>query len=148
MRIDWNIIDEQYFENEGYYYVEINTPIGIFLGETQADEIDIQYPSAFQASEICIQKALRKYAEAAANILKREIKMLENMVQQACDFAGGKRDKIDNNSFRIMNGTLKQKKKELASWQEKINGCTQNIITRIQSRDRIVAKYVAQDKTE
>ena len=149
MRIDWNIIEEQYFEKEGYYCITLNTPIGVFTGETQADEIDIQYPSAFQASEICIQKALRKYAEAATNILKREIKMLEGMIQQACDFAGGRRDEIDNNSFRIMNGTLKQKKKELVLWQKKIEVCTENIIRRIQSRDRIVAQYVTKkDKTK
>ena len=147
MKDNYVIIDEILYDNGGYEVI-INTHIGTFTGYTEPDEVDAKYPSVIHASEIALAKALRKFSEAAVNILKREIKMLEGMIKQSCDFAHGKRDEIDNNSFRIMNGTLKQKKEELRVWEGRIKGVTLNIVNRVAARDRIVANYVKQDKAE
>ena len=150
MKDNYVILDEIAYDT-GAYEIFINTPIGVFTGYTEPDKTDAKYPSIYHASEIALAKALRKYSEAMVNILKRDIKMLQGMIKQACDCAmnSGLCDfDIDNTSFRIMNGTLKQKKKELEIWESRVTGTTQNIINRIAARDRIVAKYIEQDKTE
>ena len=146
MKENWEILDE-YSTPEGYYYIQINTHLGAFYGNTFPDEIDKQYPSQYHASEIALAKALRKFAKAAVQQLNREIKVLENMIKQACDTADGAED-IDNAAFRIMNGTLKQKKKEARKWQLRIEGLSKSIKDRIAARDGIVASYIKKDKTE
>jgi hypothetical protein len=110
------------------------------------DEIDSKYPSTFHASEIALAKALRKFSEAAASSIKREIKLLEGLVKQSVDMAENDYD-IDNTSFRLINGTLKQKRKELKVWEDRVKGLSLNIINRVAARDKIVAKY-EKDKTE
>lgn len=146
MKENYVILDEIAYE-DGKYETIVNTPIGTFTGSTEPDETDVKYPSIYHAAEISLAKALRKYAESMANILKRDIKMLSGMIKQSCDFADNRAD-IDNNSFRILNGTLKQKQKELKKWESRVEGLTKNITNRIEARDKIVAKYIAQDKTE
>lgn len=145
MKDNYVILDE-YSTPEGYYYIEINTHLGSFYGNTMPDEIDSKYPSTFHASEIALAKALRKFAETAASSLKREIKLLEGLVKQSVDMAFDSYD-IDNTSFRLINGTLKQKKKELKVWEDRVKGLSLNIINRVAARDKIVAKY-EKDKTE
>ena len=145
MKDNYVILDEIAYDNGGYEIV-INTAIGTFTGYTEPDEIDSQYPSIFHASEIALAKALRKFSEAAVNSIKREIKLLEGLVKQSVDMAFDNYD-IDNTSFRLINGTLKQKKKELQVWESRITGLTLNITNRIRERDRIVAKY-SKDKVE
>ena len=146
MKENYIILDEIAYDN-GRYETIINTPIGVFTGATKPDEVDAKYPSIYHAAEISLAKALRRYAETMVNILKREIKMLSGMIKQSCDFAESRTD-IDNNSFRILNGTLKQKKKELEKWSSRVDGLTKNITNRIAARDKIVAKYVLKDKEE
>lgn len=145
MKDSYVILDE-YSTPEGYYYIEINTHLGSFRGDTMPDEIDSKYPSTFHASEIALAKALRKFAETAAGSLKREIKLLEGLVKQSVDMAENDYD-IDNTSFRLINGTLKQKRKELKVWEDRVKGLSLNIINRVAARDKIVAKY-EKDKTE
>ena len=151
MKDSYVILDENLYDNGGYEVI-INTHIGTFTGYTEPDEVDAKYPSVIHASEIALAKALRKFSEAAVNLLKRDIKMLEGMIKQACDCAlsdyGDCESDLDNASFRIMNGTLKQKKKELKIWEDRIKGVTLNIVNRVTARDRIVANYVKQDKAE
>lgn len=149
MKDNYVILTEEYDESSKVTLVTINTPLGAFSGVTSPDEIDIQYPSRFHGNEIALGKALRTYASAAAAQLKREIKLLKSMIKQACDFAmdSGLLDiDIDNTSFRIMNGTLKQKQKELKKWEARIEGLTKNITNRIAARDKIVANYIKKDK--
>jgi hypothetical protein len=110
------------------------------------DEIDSKYPSTYHASEIALAKALRKFAEAAVGSLKREVKLLEGLVKQSVDMAENDYD-IDNTSFRLINGTLKQKRKELKVWEDRVKGLSLNIINRVAARDKIVARY-DKDKTE
>lgn len=140
------VILEEYSTPEGYYYIEINTHLGSFYGNTMPDEIDSKYPSTYHASEIALAKALRKFSEAAASSIKREIKLLEGLVKQSVDMAENDYD-IDNTSFRLINGTLKQKRKELKVWEDRVKGLSLNIINRVAARDKIVAKY-EKDKTE
>ena len=150
MKDNYVILDEILYD-DGAYEISINTPIGVFTGYTEPDETDAKYLSAYHASEIALGKALRKYAEASVNVLKHDIKMLNNMIKQACDCArvSGLLDiDIDNTSFRIMNGTLKQKQKELKLWESRVEGLTKNIVNRVSARDKIVAKYIEQDKAE
>ena len=150
MKDNYVILDEIAYDN-GAYEISINTPIGVFTGYTEPDETDAKYPSIYHAAEIALGKALRKYAETNVNLLKHDIKMLNNMIKQACDcaVASGLLDiDIDNTSFRIMNGTLKQKQKELKLWESRVEGLTKNIINRIAARDKLVAKYIEKDKTE
>ena len=147
MKDNYVILDEIAYES-GAYEIIINTHIGTFTGCTEPDEIDAKYPSIYHAAEISLAKALRKYAEASISLLKHDIKILEGMIKQSCDFAHGHRDEIDNNPFRIMNGTLKQKKKELKLWENRAEGLTKNIINRVAARDKIVAKYIEKDKEE
>ena len=145
MKDNYVILDE-YSTPEGYYYIEINTHLGSFYGDTMPDEIDSKYPSTFYACEIALAKALRKFSEAAASSLKREVKLLEGLVKQSVDMAENDYD-IDNTSFRLINGTLKQKRKELKVWEDRVKGLSLNIINRVAARDKIVAKY-EKDKTE
>lgn len=145
MKDNYVILDEIAYDN-GAYETIINTTIGTFTGYTEPDEIDSQYPSIYHASEIALTKALRKFSEAAVNSLKREIKLLEGLMKQSIDMAFDNYD-IDNTSFRLINGTLKQKKKELKVWEDRIKGLSLNIVNRIAARDKIVAKY-NKDKTE
>jgi hypothetical protein len=146
MKDNYVILDE-YSTPEGYYYIEINTHLGSFYGNTMPDEIDSQYPSTYHASEIALAKALRKFSEAAVNSIKREIKLLEGLVKQSIDIAVASYD-IDNTSFRLINGTLKQKKKELKVWEDRVKGLSLNITNRIAARDKIVASYIKKDKVE
>lgn len=146
MKDNYVILNESEYDN-GAYEITINTHLGIFKGYTEPDKIDFLYPSIYHASEIATAKALRKFAEAAANQLKREIKLLEGMIKQAVDFSDGPRD-IDNNSFRILNGTLKQKQKELKKWNGRVESLTVTIQNRIAARDKLVKKYIEKDKTE
>ena len=146
MKEKYVILDE-YSTPEGYYYIEINTHLGSFYGNTIPDEIDSQYPSTYHASEIALAKALRKFAEAAVSSLKREIKLLEGLVKQSVDIAVDDCD-IDNTSFRLINGTLKQKKKELKVWEDRVTNISSNIVNRIAARDKIVANYIKKDKAE
>lgn len=145
MKDNYVILKEYYDEEDGIAYVFINTPLGEFFASTSPDEIDAKYKSRFHASEIVLAKALRKFAESAVNQLKREVKLLEGMLKQSTDFANGPED-IDNNSFRIINGTLKQKKKDLKKWQDRVDNLTNSITERIAARDRIVANYIQKDK--
>ena len=145
MKENYVILDE-YSTPEGYYYIEINTHLGSFRGDTMPDEIDSNYPSTYHASEIALAKALRKFAETAVSSLKREIKLLKGLIKQSVDMAVDDYD-IDNTSFRLINGTLKQKKKELKVWEDRVKGLSLNIVNRVAARDKIVAKY-NQDKTE
>lgn len=145
MKDNYVILDEIAYDN-GAYETIINTAIGTFTGHTEPDEIDSQYLSIYHASEIALAKALRKFSEATVNSLKREIKLLEGLVKQSVDMAFDSYD-IDNTSFRLINGTLKQKKKELKVWEDRVKGLSLNIINRIAARDKIVAKY-NKDKTE
>ena len=150
MKDNYVILDEIAYDT-GAYETTINTPIGVFTGYTEPDETDAKYPSIYHASEIALGKALRKYAEASVNLLRHDIKMLNDMIKQACDCArvSGLLDiDIDNTSFRIMNGTLKQKQKELKLWESRVEGLTKNIVNRVSARDKIVAKYIEQDKAE
>lgn len=145
MKEKYVILDE-YSTPEGYYYIEINTHLGSFRGDTLPDEIDSKYPSTYHASEIALAKALRKFAEAAVSSLKKEIKLLEGLMKQSIDMAVDDYD-VDNTSFRLINGTLKQKKKELKVWEDRVKGLSLNIINRIAARDKLVAKY-NKDKTK
>ena len=145
MKDNYVILDEIAYD-DGAYEIIINTAIGTFTGYTEPDEIDSQYPSIYHASEIALAKALRKFAEATVNSLKREIKLLKGLVKQSIDIAENDYD-IDNTSFRLINGTLKQKKKELKVWEDRVKGLSLNIINRVAARDKIVAKY-EKDKTE
>lgn len=145
MKDNYVILDE-YSTPEGYYYIEINTHLGSFHGDTMPDEADSKYLSTYHASEIALAKALRKFAETAVSSIKREIKLLEGLVKQSVDMAENDYD-IDNTSFRLINGTLKQKKKELKVWEDRVKGLSLNIINRVAARDKIVAKY-EKDKTE
>ena len=139
MKDNYVILDE-YSTPEGYYYIEINTHLGSFRGDTMPDDIDSKYPSTYHASEIALAKALRKFAEAAVSSLKREVKLLEGLVKQSIDIADNDYD-IDNTSFRLINGTLKQKKKELKLWESRVHGLSLNITNRIAARDKLVAGY-------
>lgn len=145
MKDNYVILDEIAYDN-GAYETIINTAIGTFTGYTEPDEIDSKYPSIYHASEIALAKALRKFAETAIGSLKREIKLLEALMKQSIDMAFNDYD-IDNTSFRLINGTLKQKKKDLKVWEDRVKGLSLNIINRIAARDKIVAKY-DKDKTE
>ena len=145
MKEKYVILDE-YSTPAGYYYIEINTHLGSFYGNTMPDEIDSKYPSTYHASAIALAKALRKFAEAAVNSLKREIKLLEGLMKQSIDMAVDDYD-IDNTSFRLINGTLKQKKKELKVCEDRIQGLSLNIVNRVDARDKLIAKY-NKDKTE
>lgn len=146
MKDNYVILDEIAYD-DGAYETIINTAIGTFTGYTEPDEIDSQYPSIYHASEIALAKALRKFSEAAVNSLKREVKLLEGLVKQSVDIAVDDYD-IDNTSFRLINGTLKQKRKELKIWESRVQGLSSNIVNRIAARDKIVAKYIKKDKEE
>ena len=146
MKDNYVILDEIAYEN-GAYETTINTAIGTFKGYTEPDETDSKYPSIYHASEIALTKALRKFAEAATAQLKREIKLLQGMIKQSIDFAIDGAD-IDNSSFRILNGTLKQKKKDLELWEKRINALTISLTNRIAARDKIVAGYIEKDKKD
>ena len=146
MKDNYVILDEIAYKT-GAYEVIINTHLGVFKGCTEPDEIDAKYPSIYHASEIALAKALRKYAEAAVSLLKREIKLLENMIKQVTDNAIDYCD-VDNSSFRTMNGTLKQKRKEYERWSKKVSSLSESIKNRIAARDRIVANYITKDKKD
>lgn len=143
---DSYVILEEYYDDD-YAEITINTHLGTFTGVTSPDELDAKYPSKFHASEICLAKALRKFSEATVNVLKREIKLLEGLMKQSIDAAMDDYD-VDNTSFRLINGTLKQKKKDLALWSSRVEGLTENIKVRVAARDKIVAKYAEKDKAE
>lgn len=147
MKDNYVILYEIGYDSKAGYEIAINTHLGVFVGYTEADEIDTKYPSLYHASEIALAKALRKFAKAAIKELNREIAVIDGMIKQACDMADGPED-IDNSSFRIMNGTLKQKKKEAAKWAARVLALTNSIKGRITARDKIVAGYIEKDKTE
>ena len=146
MKDNYVILDEIAYD-DGAYETIINTAIGTFTGYTEPDEIDSKYLSIYHASEIALAKALRKFSEAAVNSLKREVKLLEGLVKQSVDIAVDDYD-IDNTSFRLINGTLKQKRKELKVWESRVQGLSSNIVNRIAARDKLVAKYIKKDKEE
>ena len=146
MKDNYVILNEIAYDT-GAYEVIINTHLGAFKGFTEPDEIDVKYPSIYHASEIALAKALRKFAEAAAAQLKREINLIENMMKQVTDNASDYYE-VDNSSFRTMNGTLKQKKKEYEKWSNRVAALSVSLINRITARDKIVAKYIEKDKTE
>jgi hypothetical protein len=146
MKDTYVIISETSFDN-GAYEITINTHLGSFTGYTKPDEIDSKYLSKYHASEIALTKALRKFGEAIVSVTKREIKLLESLMKQSIDSAVEDCD-VDNTSFRLINGTLRQKQKELKDWQERVDGLTKSIKIRVSERDKLVARYVAKDKTE
>lgn len=146
MKDNYVILNEIAYDT-GAYEVIINTHLGAFKGFTEPDEIDVKYPSIYHASEIALAKALRKFAEAAVAQLKREINLIENMMKQVTDNASDYYE-VDNSSFRTMNGTLKQKKKEYEKWSNRVTALSVSLINRIAARDKIVAKYIEKDKTE
>jgi hypothetical protein len=145
MKDTYVILKEEYQE-DGSAEIVINTNLGSFSATTKPDEIDAKYPSKYHASEICLAKALRKFAEATVNALKRDIKLLEGLVKQATDMAMDKYD-IDNSSFRIINGTLKQKRKDLKLWQTRVENLSESIKIRVSVRDQLVAKYQTKEKS-
>ena len=147
MKDNYVILDEIAYD-DGAYEVTINTPIGVFSGYTEPDETDAKYPSIYHAAEIASAKALRRYAEVSVNLLKRDIKMLQGLVDQAVHFANGDRDALDNNSFRLINGLLKQKREDLQLWEARVEGVSKNITNRVSARDKIVAGYIKKDKAE
>ena len=144
MKDNYVILDEIAYE-DGAYETIINTSLGVFVGKTEPDAVDSQYLSIFHASEIALAKALRKFSEAAVARIKSEIKLIESMIKQSLDFANDPAD-IDNTSFRVLNGTLKQKKKDLKLWKSRVIGLTLNIRNRIAARDKIVSEYIEKDK--
>lgn len=146
MKDTYVIINETSFDN-GAYEITINTHLGSFTGYTEPDEIDSKYLSKYHASEIALAKALRRFGEAIVSVTKREVKLLESLMKQSIDAAVEDYD-VDNTSFRLINGTLRQKQKELKHWQERIDGLTKVIKMRVSERDKLVARYVAKDKTE
>lgn len=147
MKDNYVILYEIEHDNRYGYEIAINTHLGVFVGYTEADEIDAKYPSSYHASEIALAKALRKFAEAATAQLKREINLIENMMKQVTDNAFDYYD-VDNSSFRTMNGTLKQKRKEYEKWSKRVSALSESIINRVTARDKIVAKYVKKDKKD
>lgn len=147
MKDNYVILYEIGYDSKAGYEIAINTHLGVFVGYTEADEIDAKYPSLYHASEIALAKALRKFAKAAIKKLNREIAVIDGMIKQACDMADGPED-IDNGAFRIMNGTLKQKRKEAEKWTARVQALTNSIKERIAARDKIVAGYIEKDKTE
>ena len=146
MKDNYVILNEIAYDT-GAYEVIINTHLGAFKGFTEPDEIDVKYPSIYHASEIALAKALRKFAEAATAQLKREIYLIESMIKQVTDNAFDYYD-LDNSSFRSMNGTLKQKRKEYEKWSKRVTALSESIINRIAARDKIVAKYIEKDKKD
>ena len=147
MKDNYVILYEIEYDSEHGYEIAINTHLGVFVGYTEADEIDAKYPSSYHASEIALAKALRKFAEAATAQLKREINLIENMMNQVTDNAFDYYD-VNNSSFRTMNGTLKQKRKEYEKWSKRVSALSVSIINRVAARDKIVAKYVKKDKKD
>ena len=147
MKDNYVILYEIEYDSKHGYEIAINTHLGVFVGYTEADEIDAKYPSSFHASEIALNKALRKFAETAIGRIKSEIKLIKGMIKQSVDFAEDKSD-IDNTSFRVLNGTLKQKQKDLKLWESRIEALTKNIQNRVQARDKIVASYIQKDKKD
>lgn len=147
MKDNYVILYEIEHDSKHGYEIAINTHLGVFVGYTEADEIDARYPSSYHASEIALAKALRKFAEAATAQLKREINLIENMMKQVTDNAFDYYD-VDNSSFRTMNGTLKQKRKEYERWSKRVSALSESIINRVAARDKIVAKYMEKDKKD
>ena len=146
MKDTYVIINETSFDN-GAYEITINTHLGSFTGYTEPDEIDSKYLSKYHASEIALAKALRRFGEAIVSVTKREVKLLESLMKQSIDAAVEDSD-VDNTSFRLINGTLRQNQKELKHWQERVDGLTKSIKMRVSERDKLVARYVVKDKTE
>lgn len=142
MKNNYVVLKEEMIDDV-FTHIQINTPLGVFDGCTSADEIDAKYPSKYQGYEIALGKALRKYAEAAARILRHEVKTLEDIVHA---MYSAPHSKEGYHERAVVRGVLKQKKGELAKWQEKIDGISNSIKLRVQSRDRIVKHYEEKDK--
>lgn len=138
MKFTYTVIQEVSSE-EKEYIIKINTPLGAFEGSTKPDEIDRQYPSAYHASEIALAKALRKYIKAAIRTLKTEIKLLKNIIEQV-NSSNRIRQSYNNTTFRTVYGTLRQKEKELASWETWQQALTSRLKKRIAARDKIISR--------
>jgi hypothetical protein len=134
----YTIIKENFDTTNGTTTVIISTHLGHFEGTTVIDDIDAEYPSVYQGYEIALAKALRKFAQAAARILKHEIKTLSNMISET--FGHGPVD-AKSHPVKVLLATTKMKKEELKLWQDRIANITTTIKNRIITRDKLVAKY-------
>lgn len=143
MKTTFTIINEIY--QDEYTEVTINTPIGVFTGTTEPDEMDMPYLSTHHASEIALHKAIRKYAEEACKILKHEIKTLQDMVHEV--YRGDPKPE-GYHERAVIRGMLKQKQAEYVMWANRVDGITKYIKERIAARDMVVAKYYKKDKAE
>ena len=125
-------------------YIRIGTDIGTFEGRTEADEIDQKYPSSFNGYEIALSKALKKYAVAAMQRLRLEIRTLNSALRQIL--------KANDNNYsakesKIINGMMKDRRKQLKLWQIRFDNITKSIQNRVAERDRLVKRYVEKEKT-
>lgn len=139
MKDNYTMIEDYYYP-DGSYYVIINTALGVFKGSTMPDEIDKEYLSQYHAAEIALNKALQKFSKAAIRQLKAELTVLNNLRKQAIDFAIDI-DDFSNTTYQLVEGTIKQKRKELEKWEKRKQALATNLKERIAARDKIILNY-------
>lgn len=142
MKDKFTIITEDYNTTTGKTIVAINTQYGVFYGETTPDEIDAKNPSIFQGNAIALYKALRKFAKHLLLITKEKRKVLKQVYAQI-SYNG---DNLGSHECCVIRKTIDSLTKNIEYYNKTIEKLSNSIIERIKSRDKILKKYLDNNK--
>ena len=145
MKSKYAIIREEYNPETFESVVEIETDIGRFVGKTVADEQDRLCPSMWQGNQIALGKAQKKFAKAAIRILKAEVTTYEKVYNTFEPIVDHIWDFPEWTDFMR---NYNSKRKELELWQTRLAIVGISIKNRVDARDKITAKYIAEKVKE
>lgn len=145
MKAHYSMVKNYYDEENYTTYVQINTEIGTFWGKAKADEEDQQCPSSFQGYEIALVRAQKKFAKKAIMILKRELSVLINILDECKN--GWNQCHYDPYVIYRMSSLVDEKLKEISLWETRIKNIDAYISNRIKNR-AMLFKRINKDKKD
>lgn len=146
MKESFEIIKEEYNPTTGETIVTVNTNYGAFTGIVKLDDIDAQYPSLYQGHELALSKALRKYAKQMIVIIREKIQPLKAVLAQCNWVNENTNDFVYGKATYLIKKEIQKLEKELTIWQKRVDAMSSTILTRINTRDRLVKTYLDKNR--
>ena len=135
------IITSEFNEQTGKSIVTIQTPLGLFTGESQLDEEDKAISSKYAGCQYAEMKAIMKYFKRKISNYKIEINALENFNKSMRN----KKD-YDNESaeMRSLRKEIYIKKKNIKDYEDRLNSLRNHLLKNIEQREKVVKRVIKQ----
>lgn len=131
------LISANYDKNTGISIVKIQNKYGVFTGFSKLHKEDKKYESNFAGCACAEMKAKISYMKKRIEILKYQIKALEDFYKNISDSKHFKSDSYEARKIRRRIWELKEEKRK---WINNKRSCQDSLLNMIEERDKVVKK--------